>query len=101
MASSSPATKHQVFLSLGEDTRLNFTSHLLTALKDKDIGVFYDEEKVENGGQLSPALSQAIATSNLSIVVFSEGYAKSKSCLAELSDIMDRKRNHAQIVLPM
>ncbi|KAK8536944.1 hypothetical protein V6N13_000125 [Hibiscus sabdariffa] len=39
----------------------------------------------------SPALSNAIAASNISIIVLSEDYASSKSCLAELSDIMDHK----------
>ncbi|KAE8669316.1 Coronatine-insensitive protein 1 [Hibiscus syriacus] len=93
--------KHQVFLSFGEDTRHNFTSHLLKALKDEGISFFFDEEKVENREQLSPALSQAIAASILSIIVLSKDYASSKSCLAELYDIMDCKRTQGHIVLPI
>ncbi|PPR98685.1 hypothetical protein GOBAR_AA21973 [Gossypium barbadense] len=94
--------KHQVFLSFrGEDTRLNFTSHLHKALKDKGLNVFFDEEKLEKGEQLSPALSQGIAASNLSILVLSKDYASSKSCLAELSAIMDRKQTQGHIVLPI
>ncbi|KAG8480091.1 hypothetical protein CXB51_025364 [Gossypium anomalum] len=99
---SSCQVKHQVFLSFrGEDTRLNFTSHLLKALKDKGLNVFFDEEKLEKGEKILPALSQGIAASNLSILVLSKDYASSKSCLAELSAIMDRKHTQEHIVLPI
>ncbi|KAA3481941.1 TMV resistance protein N-like [Gossypium australe] len=101
-SSSSLPMKHQVFLSFrGEDTRLNFTSHLLKALKDTGMNVFFDEDTLEKGDQLSLALSQAIAVSNLSIIILSVNYASSKSCLAELSDIMRRKDTQGHIVLPI
>ncbi|XP_039009990.1 disease resistance protein RPV1-like [Hibiscus syriacus] len=101
-SSSSRQLKYQVFLSFrGRDTRLNFTSHLLEALKGKGLDVFYDEETLERGDRISPALSQAIATSNLSIIVLSKDYASSNSCLAELSDIMDRNRTQEHIVVPI
>ncbi|MBA0870902.1 hypothetical protein Goshw_018516, partial [Gossypium schwendimanii] len=101
-SSSSTRLKHQVFLSFrGEDTRLNFTAHLLKALKDKGMNVFLDEETLEKGEQLSQELSRAIAASNLSIIVLSVDYASSKSCLAELSDIMHRKDTQGHIVLPI
>ncbi|TYH00529.1 hypothetical protein ES288_A10G285200v1 [Gossypium darwinii] len=94
--------KYHVFLSFrGEETRLNFTTHLLQALKDEGLDVFFDEEKLERGDQLSQALSRAIAVSNISIIVLSADYASSKSCLAELSNIMDRYRTKKQIVLPI
>ncbi|TYI08162.1 hypothetical protein ES332_A10G279500v1 [Gossypium tomentosum] len=99
-SSSSRQMKHQVFLSFrGEDTRLDFTVHLLQALEDKGLNVIFDEEKLEKGEQLS----QAIAASDLSILVLSKDYPSSKSCLAELSDIMDRKRKPTDkhIVLPI
>ncbi|KAK8277646.1 hypothetical protein V6Z11_D10G287500, partial [Gossypium hirsutum] len=101
-SSSSRQMKHQIFLSFrGEDTRLNFTSHLLKALKGTGLNVFFDEEKLEKGEQLSQALSQAIAASNLSILVLSKGYASSKSCLGELSQIMKCKKTRGHIVLPI
>ncbi|KAL4290375.1 hypothetical protein GQ457_14G025360 [Hibiscus cannabinus] len=101
-SSSSPPMKYHVFLSFrGGDTRLNFTGHLLKELKAKGIKVFFDEDTLKKGELLSPALSQGIAYSRLSIIVLSSDYASSKSCLAELSDIMDRRRTHGQIVLPI
>ncbi|KAG4181488.1 hypothetical protein ERO13_A10G230800v2 [Gossypium hirsutum] len=96
--------KHQVFLSFrGEDTRFNFAAHLLKALKDTGLNVFFDEHTLEIGEELLPALSRGIAASNLSIIVLSKDYASSNSCLGELSDIMDRKRNPTDkhIVLPI
>ncbi|TYI62975.1 hypothetical protein E1A91_D10G287200v1 [Gossypium mustelinum] len=100
-SSSSCSTKHQVFLSFRGETRFNFTAHLLKALKDKALNVFFDEDTLETGEQLLPALSQGIAASNLSIIVLSKDFASSKSCLAEVSDIMDRNRSEGHIVLPI
>ncbi|OMP05524.1 hypothetical protein COLO4_08785 [Corchorus olitorius] len=94
--------RYQVFMSFrGEDTRHSFTSHLLKALKEHGIRVFFDEETLEKGEELTPALLNAIAASNISIVVLSEDYASSKSCLGELSKIMECKLSQAQIVLPI
>ncbi|KAL4289687.1 hypothetical protein GQ457_14G025070 [Hibiscus cannabinus] len=95
--------KHQVFLSFrGEDTRLNFTAHLLKALEDRGISVFFDEKGLEKGKEsLSTALSRAIAASEISLIVLSKDYASSDSCLDELSYTMDRKRTHGRIVIPI
>ncbi|KAB2010819.1 hypothetical protein ES319_D10G269800v1 [Gossypium barbadense] len=103
-SSSSRQVKHQVFLSFrGEDTRVNFTAHLLQALKDKGWTVFFDDDTLKKGEKISSALSNAIAASILSIIILSKDYASSNSCLGELSDIMDRKRNPTDkyIVLPI
>ncbi|KAK8577112.1 hypothetical protein V6N13_122107 [Hibiscus sabdariffa] len=64
-------------------------SHLLETLKGKGLDVFFDKEKLQREDRISPALSQAIAASNLSLIILSKDYASSNSCLAELSDIMD------------
>ncbi|XVF24042.1 hypothetical protein REPUB_Repub13aG0092500 [Reevesia pubescens] len=105
MASNSDSfhlPKHEVFLSFrGEDTRYNFTSYLLKALKDKGIGVFFDDEKLETGEELSPALLGAIAASKISIIILSKGYASSSWCLIELSEIMERYTKGSQIVVPI
>ncbi|XVF23757.1 hypothetical protein REPUB_Repub13aG0066500 [Reevesia pubescens] len=99
---SSHQPKHEVFLSFrGEDTRYNFTSYLLKALKDKGIGVFFDDEKLEIGEELSPALLGAIAASKVSIIILSKGYASSSWCLTELSEIMERYTKGSQLVVPI
>ncbi|XP_039034779.1 disease resistance protein RUN1-like [Hibiscus syriacus] len=101
-SSSSSQLEYHVFLSFrGEDTRLSFTSHLLKALNETGINVFFDETELKKGEQLSLALSRASAASNLSIIVLSMDYASSKSCLSELSDIMEHKHTRQHIVLPI
>ncbi|TYI08026.1 hypothetical protein ES332_A10G268100v1 [Gossypium tomentosum] len=95
--------KHQVFLSLGEDTRLNFSNHLVNYLENVGINVFPHNETLGKGEKLPPIYSRAISASNLSILILSKDYASSISCLVELSSIMDRKRESTDkhIVLPI
>ncbi|KAL4291088.1 hypothetical protein GQ457_14G025080 [Hibiscus cannabinus] len=86
-SSSSGQVKHQVFLSFrGEDTRLNFTAHLLKALEGRGISVFYDEKSLEKGKEyVSKALSQAIAASEISLIVLSKDYASSDSTVEQVN----------------
>ncbi|KAL5540929.1 hypothetical protein UlMin_044905 [Ulmus minor] len=94
--------KYDVFLSFrGEDTRNNFTSHLYKALCDKDIETYIDEESLERGDEISPALLEAIRQSNIAIVVFSKNYASSSWCLSELVNIIQCYKKEGQIVMPI
>ena len=53
-SSSTRQGKYDVFLSFrGEDTRNNFMDHLFTALIDKGINTFKDDEKLEKGKSFS------------------------------------------------
>ena len=80
-----PGSKFDVFLSFrGEDTRTNFTDHLYTALVEKGIHTFRDDEELERGERISQNLLQAIEESGVFIIIFSENYANSKWCLNEL-----------------
>ncbi|XVF81833.1 hypothetical protein PTKIN_Ptkin15bG0187700 [Pterospermum kingtungense] len=101
-SSSSLRPKYQVFLSFrGEDTRHNFTSHLLKALKDRGISVYFDEEELETGEELSQALLTAIAESQIAIVILSKDYASSTWCLRELSEIMEWYKKGQLVVVPI
>ncbi|XP_060667731.1 disease resistance protein RPV1-like [Ziziphus jujuba] len=98
MASSS---KYDVFISFrGEDTRDSFTSHLYDALSRKKIHTFIDD-RLERGDEISPALRKAIKDSELSVIIFSQNYASSTWCLDELVHILECKRKHGQIVIPV
>ncbi|OMO92690.1 hypothetical protein COLO4_17386 [Corchorus olitorius] len=56
--------KYDVFLSFrGDDTRNNFTDHLLAALKRSGIITFKDDENLEAGESIAPGLSKAIQES--------------------------------------
>ncbi|KAK7401115.1 hypothetical protein VNO78_12430 [Psophocarpus tetragonolobus] len=103
VASSSMVSskKYDVFVSFrGEDTRKNFTSHLYEALKQKNIETYIDY-RLEKGDKISTTLFKAIEDSHVSIVVFSKDYASSKWCLAELSKILECKKEKGQIVIPI
>ncbi|XP_023757854.1 disease resistance protein RUN1-like [Lactuca sativa] len=77
---SAPAFSYHVFISFrGEDTRNNFVGHLYSALEQKGIHTYKDDEKLPRGASIGPALIKAIEASQVALIVFSENYADS-SC---------------------
>ncbi|KAM3731591.1 hypothetical protein ACB098_12G175400 [Castanea mollissima] len=100
--SSCPRWKYHVFLSFcGVDTRKNFTDHLYTALKQKGIITFRDDEKLERGEYISQDLLKAIEESKYAIIVLSTNYASSRWCLIELARILKCKKEIGVTVLPV
>ncbi|CAL9019467.1 unnamed protein product [Prunus brigantina] len=106
-ASSSSASfpksrEDQVFLSFrGEDTRHNFTDHLYSALCQRGINTFRDDDDLRRGEEISRALLTAIEESKISVIVFSKNYASSRWCLDELVKILDCKESNQQRVIPV
>ncbi|XP_039687160.1 disease resistance protein RPV1 isoform X2 [Medicago truncatula] len=101
-SSVAPQKKYDVFLSFrGDDTRRNFTSHLYDTLSRKKVETFIDNNELEKGDEISPALIKAIEESHVSIIIFSENYASSKWCLNELKKILQCKKYMQQIVIPV
>ena len=106
MASSSSLTaksKYDVFLSFrGKDTGIGIRDHLAAALRRKQIELFIDDEQEpQKGDKISPAVSKAIETSAVSIIIFSKNYAYSTWCLNELVRILDCKKRNGQTVVPV
>ena len=101
-SSSTSEEKYDVFLSFrGEDTRDGFTGHLYDALCRKKIETFIDNDKLERGDEISPALLGGIRGSKIAVVIFSEDYASSKWCLRELAEIIECKKMNKLIVMPV
>ena len=101
-SSSNPRWNYDVFLSFcGVDTRKNFTDHLYTALKQKGIITFRDDEKLERGKYISPELLKAIEESKYAIIVLSTNYAFSKWCLIELAKIVECMKKTKLTILPV
>ncbi|CAI9270609.1 unnamed protein product [Lactuca saligna] len=93
---------HEVFLSFrGEDTRNNFVDHLYTALSQRGISVFKDDQALDKGKPISRELLKAIEESRFAVVVFSKNYADSSWCLDELVKIMECRDQMKQMVLPV
>ncbi|KAH9726321.1 ADP-ribosyl cyclase/cyclic ADP-ribose hydrolase [Citrus sinensis] len=97
MASFSRNKKYDVFVSFrGEDTLDDFTSHLYSALSRQNIQTFIDDQ-LNRGYEISESLVKAIKASAISVIIFSEDYASSRWCLDELAEILECKKEHAQI----
>lgn len=94
--------KYDVFLSFcGVDTRKNFTDHLYDALKQNKITTFRDDEKLEQGENISPTLLKAIEESKFAIIILSTNYAFSSWCLIELAKIIECNKEKGLTVLPV
>ncbi|XP_043687770.1 disease resistance protein RUN1-like [Telopea speciosissima] len=102
--SSTRQWKYDVFLSFcGQDTRTNFTDFLFNWLVRDGIRTFRDDKELNRGENISSELMEAIESSRIAIIVFSENYASSTWCLTELVKILDCKKNDGQIekVIPV
>ncbi|XP_054780099.1 TMV resistance protein N-like [Prosopis cineraria] len=103
-APTSPSQeKYVVFVSFrGPDVRFGFLSHLEKELHRKGVDVYVDEDdRLEKGHEILPALEKAIEESMIALVIFSKDYASSKWSLQELVKIMKRKEASQQIVIPI
>ncbi|XP_056171876.1 disease resistance protein L6-like [Syzygium oleosum] len=93
---------YEVFLSFrGPDTRYSFTDHLYNGLHDAGIHAFRDDDELSQGENIRPKLMAAITTSKILIPILSVTYGTSNWCLDELVQIMKRKNNNGQMVLPI
>ncbi|XP_052190819.1 disease resistance protein RUN1-like isoform X2 [Diospyros lotus] len=102
LPSGSSSSKYDVFLSFrGTDTRNGFVDHLYSALHEKVIFTFKDDQSLERGESISQTLLKAIEESRFAVVVFSENYASSKWCLEELVKILECQKKRALTVLPV
>ncbi|EEF38920.1 disease resistance protein RPV1 [Ricinus communis] len=98
-SSASPKTSYDVFLSFrGADTRNNFTSHLYAALRQENIKTSIDNN-LTRGEEIEPSLMKVIEESEISVVIFSKGYASSPWCLDELVKILECRETMQHRVL--
>ena len=101
-ASFSSYQRYDVFLSFNAvDTGKSFTDHLYTALIQKGIVTFKDDQQLERGKYFAPELLRAIEGSEYAIIVISENYAHSTWCLTELAKIVECGEQNGLVVLPV
>ncbi|QHO09963.1 uncharacterized protein DS421_14g485660 [Arachis hypogaea] len=80
---------YDVFLSFRGSTRCGFTDNLYTALTNKGITTFRDDENLRVGDRIRDTLLEAIKRSRMSIAVVCQNYVSSAWCLDELVQIME------------
>ncbi|XAR49362.1 hypothetical protein NMG60_11032542 [Bertholletia excelsa] len=103
-SSSSPSYlfNYDIFLSFrGIDIRKTFADHLYAALDQSGFRTFRDNEELERMEDIKSKLQKAISESRISIIVFSKNYASSSWCLDELLMILQQKKAHGHVVLPV
>ncbi|CAI0559623.1 unnamed protein product [Linum tenue] len=95
--------RYDVFISFrGVDVRNSFLSHLYSHLNDhKKLAVYKDDEDIERGEQISPALLQAIERSEVYIVILSPNYGDSQWCVEEIEKIHECKERFGRRVIPV
>ena len=100
--SSPTSSYYDVFLSFSsKDTRKNFTDHLYTALKQKGIIIFRDNERLERGKYISQELLKAIEETKFAIIILSTNYASSTWYLDELVKIVECMKQNKLTILPV
>ncbi|KAH1127749.1 hypothetical protein GLYMA_06G263700v4 [Glycine max] len=93
--------KYDTFLSFsGAETR-NLVASLYKALLREGVHAFTDDQSLNIGEQIQPALFNAIEGSRVFYVVISKGYASSIWCLQELARICYCVETSARRVLPI
>ncbi|KFK40496.1 hypothetical protein AALP_AA2G003200, partial [Arabis alpina] len=81
------------------DVRVTFLSDLRKQLERNGIVMFNDQVEIERSQTIKPELARAIQESRISIVLLSQNYASSSSCLNELVEILKCKETVGQIVM--
>ncbi|XP_058190542.1 disease resistance protein RPV1-like isoform X3 [Rhododendron vialii] len=103
-SSSKPELKgrYDIFLSFrGSDTRKKFTDHLNHALVCEGFQTFRDDDEIERGEVIESESLEAIRNSRMSVIVLSENYANSTSCLFELQMILELCKKSDHFLLPV
>ncbi|PKI34726.1 hypothetical protein CRG98_044882 [Punica granatum] len=98
-----PGQEFEVFLSFkGEDTRKTFTDCLYCCLTDAGIRAFRDNEELHVGEEIGPKLMRSIEQSKICIPIFSKGYASSKWCLKEVTEMVKcMKKATGHLIMPI
>ncbi|XP_048436715.1 disease resistance protein RUN1 isoform X2 [Pyrus x bretschneideri] len=96
-------TDYDVYLSFrGDDTGMNFASHLYAALSRNRVVVRRDKDYLRPGAEpINSQIRKAIESSRFSIVIFTRNYASSTGCLDELQQIVDCGRVTGLRVIPV
>ncbi|GLJ14369.1 hypothetical protein SUGI_0232160 [Cryptomeria japonica] len=93
MVSSSPSKKlYDAFLNhRGPDVKETVAFALYDSLEELGFWTFLDDQELQLGDEIEPAIQNAIYSSSVQIAIFSPRYAESPWCLNELVDMLKTK----------
>ncbi|XP_031380265.1 TMV resistance protein N-like [Punica granatum] len=102
-APADPGQEFEVFLSFrGEDNRKTFTDCLYHSLTEAGIRAFRDNEELHVGEEIGTKLMRSIKQSKICIPIFSKGYASSKWCLKEVTEMVKcMKEATEHLIMPI
>lgn len=94
---------YDLFISFrGEDSRPTLASHLSNYFRNSGIDAFFDQRDIKGGDHIRETLRQAIEESNIYVIIFSEHYPNSPTCLWELETIVESaKTKPGKQILPI
>ncbi|XP_059064108.1 disease resistance protein Roq1 [Cryptomeria japonica] len=73
----------------GPDVKKGVATNLYNTLNGIGVRVFLDEKELELGDSFPHEVEEAMSSSSLHLAIFSENYAQSPWCLAELSFMLE------------
>ncbi|GLJ08060.1 hypothetical protein SUGI_0080620 [Cryptomeria japonica] len=80
-----PTTEYEVFINhRGADTKQSLASFAYHNLENRGFKVFFDKRSIRPGQYTPQAITSAIRSSSVHIVILSPKYAESEWCLDEL-----------------
>ncbi|GLJ24532.1 hypothetical protein SUGI_0468750 [Cryptomeria japonica] len=90
---------YHVFINhRGPDVKKTLASLIYHRLEAHGLRVFLDQQELQVGDSLTPAIKSAISTAPVQIAIFSKTYAKSAWCLNELVWMFD---SNSSIIIPV
>ncbi|XP_048131590.1 disease resistance protein RPV1-like [Rhodamnia argentea] len=93
---------YEAFLSFrGPNTCSDITNHLHNSMIDARIRAYKDDEELRIREEIDSQLLQAIEQSNISIPIFSKGYADSPWCLKELVKMVESNNTRKHKIMPI
>eukprot|EP01018_Ginkgo_biloba_P001864 Gb_29131 [translate_table: standard] len=93
-----PVANFEVFINRrGKDVKDSLASYIYYLLRFHGVRVFLDREELRTGEEFPAAITEAIQSSSVHIVILSPHYAESYWCLSELA-LMFKNRNATTII---
>lgn len=93
--------EYDVFISHASEDKEPFVEELVHALRDRDIGVWYDSINIGWGDSLRSQIDNGLKRSTFGIVILSENYIKKGWTQYELEGLFNIEMTKGKTILPI